>query len=164
MPPLITDIDLSLDDKFLYVSCWGTGKLLQYDVSDPFNPVQTGEVEMGGVVRKAAHPTGAPLSGGPQMVEISRDGRRVYLTNSLYSTWDDQFYPDGLNGWLSLIDVNPEGGIAVQPGILYRLWQVTGAPGEVAGRRRFFGYLLLPVGVLFALTSPPRVAWAGSAD
>lgn len=113
VPPLITDIDLSLDDRFLYVSCWGTGKLLQYDVSDPFNPVQTGELEMGGVVRKAAHPTGAALTGGPQMVEISRDGRRVYLTNSLYSSWDDQFYPDGLNGWLSRIDVNPEGGMSV---------------------------------------------------
>ena len=113
VPPLITDIDLSLDDKFLYVSRWGTGKLLQYDVSDPFHPVQTGQVDMGGVVNKTVHPNGATLTGGPQMVEISRDGRRVYLTNSLYSSWDDQFYPDGLNGWLSRIDVNPEGGISV---------------------------------------------------
>ena len=30
------------------------------------------------------------------MVEISRDGKRVYWTNSLYSTWDNQFYPDGV--------------------------------------------------------------------
>ena len=30
------------------------------------------------------------------MVEISRDGRRVDLTNSLYSPWDAQFYPDGI--------------------------------------------------------------------
>ena len=27
------------------------------------------------------------------MVEISRDGKRVYWTNSLYSTWDNQFIP-----------------------------------------------------------------------
>ena len=33
VPPLITDIDLSLDDRFLYVPCWGTGELRQYDVS-----------------------------------------------------------------------------------------------------------------------------------
>ncbi len=34
------------------------------------------------------------------MVEISRDGRRVYLTNSLYGAWDDQFYRTGLvPGW-----------------------------------------------------------------
>ena len=37
VPPLVTDIDLSMDDKFLYVACWGTGDLQQYDVSDPFN-------------------------------------------------------------------------------------------------------------------------------
>ena len=35
VPPLVTDIDLSLDDRFLYVACWGTGELRQYDVSDP---------------------------------------------------------------------------------------------------------------------------------
>jgi methanethiol oxidase len=112
--PLITDIDLSLDDRFLYVSCWGTGELRQYDVSDPFNPVHTGTVQLGGVTRKAAHPKSDALSGGPQMVEISRDGQRVYVTNSLYSTWDDQFYP-GLRGWMAKIDVNPEGGMELDP-------------------------------------------------
>jgi selenium-binding protein 1 len=25
VPPLISDIDLSVDDRWLYVSCWGTG-------------------------------------------------------------------------------------------------------------------------------------------
>src|SRR5215204_2037500 len=30
VPPLVTDIDLSLDDRFLYVACWGTGELRQY--------------------------------------------------------------------------------------------------------------------------------------
>ena len=30
------------------------------------------------------------------MVEVSRDGKRVYFTNSLYGAWDDQFYPDGV--------------------------------------------------------------------
>src|SRR5215208_3244894 len=34
VPPLISDIDLSVDDRWLYVSCWGTGELKQYDVSD----------------------------------------------------------------------------------------------------------------------------------
>ena len=37
-----------------------------------------------------------PLAGGPQMVEVSRDRKRVYFTNSLYGAWDDQFYPDGV--------------------------------------------------------------------
>jgi methanethiol oxidase len=114
VPPLITDLNLSLDDRFLYVSCWGTGELRQYDVSDPFNPRLTGTVRLGGVTRKAAHREGQPLTGGPQMVEISRDGRRVYVTNSLYSTWDDQFYP-GLKGWMAKLDVESEGGITLDP-------------------------------------------------
>lgn len=56
VPPLVTDIDLSVDDRFLYVSCWGTGELRQYDVSDPFNPKLTGSVQIGGIVRRAGHP------------------------------------------------------------------------------------------------------------
>ena len=120
VPPLVTDINLSLDDRFLYVSCWATGELRQYDVSDPFNPVHTGTVQIGGIVERAAHPKapGTPLNGGPQMVEISRDGRRVYLTNSLYRTWDEQFYPEGITGWMVKIDVNPGGGITLDRNFL----------------------------------------------
>ncbi len=112
VPPLVTDIELSVDDRFLYVSCWGTGELKQYDVSDPFNPKETGSVRIGGIVRREGHPAASgPLNGGPQMVEVSRDGKRVYLTNSLYMTWDEQFYPDGINGWLVKLDADPEGGM-----------------------------------------------------
>ena len=119
-PPLITDINLSVDDRFLYVSCFGTGELRQYDVTDPFNPVLAGSVKIGGMVRRAAHPIAParPLNGGPQMVEVSRDGRRVYLTNSLYSPWDAQFYPDGIRGWMAKLDVGAEGGIAFDPRFL----------------------------------------------
>ena len=117
VPPLVTDIDLSLDDRFLYVSCWGTGEMRQYDVSDPFHPKLSGSVHLGGIVRRAAHPKNPaqPLNGGPQMVEISRDGRRVYFTNSLYRAWDSQFYPDGIKGWLAKIDAREGGGISLDP-------------------------------------------------
>jgi selenium-binding protein 1 len=120
VPPLVTDLNLSLDDRFLYVSCWGTGELLQYDVSDPFQPVKTGSVKLGGIARRQAHPTEpkTPLNGGPQMVEVSRDGRRIYLTNSLYRTWDEQFYPDGLRGWMVKIDAHPNGGMKLDPNLL----------------------------------------------
>jgi methanethiol oxidase len=114
VPPLVTDIGLALDDKFLYVSCWGTGEFRQYDVSDPFNPRLTGTIRLGGVTRKASPFEGKPLTGGPQMVEISRDGKRIYVTNSLYSTWDDQFYPE-LEGWMVKIDTQPEGGMTIDP-------------------------------------------------
>src|SRR5436305_4364016 len=50
VPPLVTDINLSLDDRFLYVSCWGTGDFVQYDVSDPFAPREAGRVRLGGIV------------------------------------------------------------------------------------------------------------------
>ena len=112
--PLVTDIDLSMDDRFLYVSCWGTGDMIQYDVSDPFKPKETGRVRIGGIVSRATHPKAknGALNGGPQMVEISRDGKRVYFTNSLYGAIDPQFYPDGIDGWMVKLDVGKNGGIA----------------------------------------------------
>ena len=125
VPPLISDINLSLDDRQLYVSCWGTGELRQYDVSDPFNPRLTATTQIGGIVRRAAHPgqPGKRLNGGPQMVELSRDGRRVYLTNALYSPWDGQFYPDGLQSWMVKLDARPEGGMALDSKFLLAMEQ-----------------------------------------
>ena len=76
----------------------GDRELKQYDVSDPHNPREAGSVRLGGIIDRTPHPA-APdlrLAGGPQMVEVSRDGRRVYRTNSLYASWDDIFYPDGV--------------------------------------------------------------------
>lgn len=117
VPPIITDINLSLDDRQLYVSCWATGELRQYDVSDPFHPKLTGSLRLGGIKSHAGHPAkpGNPLNGGPQMVELSRDGRRVYFTNSLYSSWDDQFYPEGMKSWMVKADASPAGGMSFDP-------------------------------------------------
>jgi len=123
VPPLVTDLNLSLDDRTLYVSCWGTGELRQYDVTDPFSPVFTGSVRLGGIVAKAAHPSdpARALNGGPQMVEISRDGKRVFFTNSLYSPWDAQFYPEGIRGWMAKADVVEGGGLQLDPAFLLEL-------------------------------------------
>lgn len=116
VPPLVTDIDLSLDDRFLYVACWGTGELRQYDVTDPMAPRLAGSVHLGGIVRRTPHPGGRVFAGGPQMTEISRDGRRVYFTNGLYSRWDTQFYPDGVPGAQVLCHVGDAGGLTLDPG------------------------------------------------
>jgi selenium-binding protein 1 len=125
VPPLVTDIDLSLDDRFLYVSCWGTGELHQYDVTDPLNPKLTSKVEIGGIVRRKGHPKHeGQLLGGPQMVEISRDGRRVFATNGLYSTWDDQFYPEKLEGWMVRINADPSGGTKIDPNFFIHTGQL----------------------------------------
>ena len=59
MPPLITDILISLDDKFLYFSNWLRGDLVQYDISDPANPKFASRIWLGGVV-KAGGPIKVP--------------------------------------------------------------------------------------------------------
>ena len=100
------------------MSCLGTGELKQYDVSDPHNPRETGSVRLGGIVHRTPHPADAErrIAGAPQMVEISRDGRRVYATNSLYAAWDEIFYPDGVGAWVARIDADTEaGGMTVDP-------------------------------------------------
>ncbi|HEY8583980.1 MAG TPA: selenium-binding protein SBP56-related protein [Capillimicrobium sp.] len=113
VPPLVTDIALSVDDRTLFVSCWGTGEIKRFDVSDPDNPRETGSVRLGGIVERTAHPAAGPVKGGPQMVELSRDGKRVYLTNSLYAAWDEQFYPEGIDGWMVKLDA--EGDFRLDP-------------------------------------------------
>jgi methanethiol oxidase len=115
VPPLITDINLSLDDRDFYVACWGTGDLRRYDVSDPFNPKLSGTVRLGGIVSHAPHPRAGAVNGGIQMIELSRDGRRVYASNSLYNAWDAQFYPEGIRGWVAKIDADPAGGLKIDP-------------------------------------------------
>ena len=148
VPPFITDINLSLDDKYLYVSCWGSGEFRQYDVSDPFHPKLNSTVRIGGIVRRAAHPSNpeTPLNGGPQMVEVSRDGRRVYVTNSLYTAVDDQFYPDGIKGWMMKVDVDPDHRRdARRSAILPALRRHAAAPDPAGGRRRFLRLVLLRI-------------------
>ena len=110
VPGLITDLVLSLDDRDLFLSNWLHGDLRHYDVSDPQKPVLRSQVWLGGLLgRDGGHPKSpGPLNGGPQMVQNSLDGERVYVTNSLYSTWDNQFYPR-LRGWLTKLDRRPDG-------------------------------------------------------
>ena len=111
VPGLITDLVLSMDDRFLYVANWLHGDVRQYDVSDASAPKLTDQIWLGGVI---GHPTDArrELNGGPNMLQLSYDGRRLYVSNSLYSTWDDQFYPE-LHSWLLRIDCDSEGGMEI---------------------------------------------------
>jgi methanethiol oxidase len=110
VPGLITDLVLSMDDRFLYFANWLHGDVRQYDVSDPANPRLTGQVWLGGVLGRPSD-TGGELGGGPNMLQLSFDGRRLYVTNSLLSTWDNQFYGGDLRSWLTRIDCDPNGGM-----------------------------------------------------
>ena len=70
---LPVDISLSADDKTLFVSCFGDGKVRVFDVSDAHKPRQMVEKEIGRQVN---------------MVSQSWDGKRLYFSSSLLSKWD----------------------------------------------------------------------------
>lgn len=112
MPGLITDILISMDDKYLYFSNWLHGDLRQYDISDPSNPKLTGQVWLGGLLGKAPEVNGLEINGAPQMIQLSLDGKRLFVTTSLFSTWDNQFYPKMKDngGQLLIVDCDVENG------------------------------------------------------
>jgi len=129
MPGCITDILLSLDDRFLYFSNWLHGDIRQYDITDTRNPKLVGQVFLGGSIttdssvkvisdpEKQGQPEplihkGQRVEGGPQMLQLSLDGKRLYVTGSLFSVWDKQFYPKMVEkgSFMLLVDVDTEKG------------------------------------------------------
>jgi selenium-binding protein 1 len=120
VPGLITDLVLSLDDRWLHFSDWLHGDVRRYDVSDPAHPKLTAQVWVGGVLGKKRSVKGRDLNGGPQMLNLSLDGKRLYMTNSLYSSWDNQFYPDFAKkgSYLMQFDCMPDGSLTVNENFL----------------------------------------------
>ena len=136
MPGLITDFVISLDDRFLYLANWLHGDIRQYDITNRSKPVLVGQVFIGGSVRegkgvtvttpgyvqpKALVVKGVEIQGGAQMVQLSLDGKRLYVTTSLFSVWDGQFYPELVSkgGQLLVVDVNTEkGGLTLNENFL----------------------------------------------
>ncbi len=112
VPGLITDLVLSMDDRWLYFSDWLHGDIRQYDVRDPSKPKLTGQVWLGGLLGKPSDWDRKALTGGPQMLQLSLDGQRLYVSSSLFSSWDNQFYPEiGKSGsYLLQIDCDTEKG------------------------------------------------------
>ncbi len=112
LPGLITDLVLSMDDRYVYFSNWLHGDIRQYDISQPAKPRLVGQLWIGGLLGKAPEFRGKKLIGGPQMLQLSLDGKRLYVTSSLFSAWDNQFYPDlGKQGsFLLQIDCDTERG------------------------------------------------------
>lgn len=121
LPGLITDLVLSLDDRWLYFANWLHGDIRQYDVKDPKNPRLAGQLWLGGLVGQPLEHRGIKLTGGPQMLQLSLDGQRLYVTNSLFSSWDNQFYPEiGSKGsYLLQVDCDTSsGGLKLNPNFL----------------------------------------------
>jgi selenium-binding protein 1 len=68
------------------------------------------------VIGKRQQAKGRKLAGGPQMLQLSLDGKRLYVTNSLYSSWDNQFYPEMKSSGSYLMQVDCDtanGGLSI---------------------------------------------------
>ena len=133
VPGLISVILLSMDDRFLYLSNWLHGDLRQYDISDPSKPILTGQVWMGGLLGEAPRVNGRKITGGPQMIQLSLDGRRLYVTTSLFSTWDNQFYPEirKNGGCMLMVDCDPKnGGMSINRDFFVDFGKEPGGPAR----------------------------------
>ena len=141
VPGLISDLVVSMDDRWLYFSNWLHGDVRQYDIRDPARPKLTGQAWVGGLFGKAPQYRGTPARGGPQMLQLSLDGKRVYVTDSLFSSWDNQFYPSiAERGSLMLqLDADTEkGGLKLNERFLVDFGKEPGGPSR-AHEMRFPG-------------------------
>jgi len=86
---LPADLRQSPDDRYLYVSCFGSNEIQQWDVSDLKKPKLTSTITPG------TH---------PNMMHVTGDGKRMYITNSLLSTLDRS-----KNFWVRLAHIGPDG-------------------------------------------------------
>jgi len=41
---LVKDLVISMDDRYMYITCWGHGDVRQYDIADTANPKLVGQV------------------------------------------------------------------------------------------------------------------------
>jgi selenium-binding protein 1 len=107
---LPADLSQSPDGRQLYVSCFLSDEVQAWDVSDLKNPRLVSRVSPG------AH---------PNMMHVTMDGKRMYVTNSLLSTMDptNEF-------WVKLVRVTPD-GLKLDPAFHVDLTKLPG--GAVRG-------------------------------
>src|SRR2546427_653235 len=82
------DVRISYDNRLLYVSLFAGNAVQQYDVSDPLHPKFIGEVKLD----------------QPNMMKLTPDSRRLYVSNSLLSNLDGKVPFRG-----RLLNVGPQG-------------------------------------------------------
>jgi len=92
---LPADLRQSPDDRYLYVSCFMRSEIQAWDVSRPDRP--------------RLHDTLVP-GVSPNMMHVTMDGKRMYITNSLLSTMD---YSG--NFWVRLAHIGPDGRLKMDP-------------------------------------------------
>ncbi|NWI80734.1 SBP1 oxidase, partial [Dryoscopus gambensis] len=141
MPGFITDILISLDDRFLYLSNWLHGDVRQYDISDPRRPRLVGQVFVGGSITKGgpvrvcedeelrSQPEPFVIQVGPEIVPKFRLGSGSVLPKSRFGI--SSVLPKScLEGSVMLqLDVDTEqGGLAVNPKFLVDFGKEPGGP------------------------------------
>ncbi|NHN64096.1 selenium-binding protein [Haloarcula sp. JP-Z28] len=112
VPALVTDILISMDDRYLFGSSWLHGEVWMYDISDPSNPRKADSISIGGYFGDIEQVQGRDIVAGPQMLQLSLDGERLYWTTSLFSSWDNQFFPEEAEKGSVMLkaDVDPRTG------------------------------------------------------
>ena len=89
VPGLITDLVVSMDDRWLYFSNWLHGDVRQYDDQRSGKAQADWSSVAGRRDRQSRRRCGGTTpTGGPQMLQLSLDGKRLYITDSLFSSWD----------------------------------------------------------------------------
>jgi selenium-binding protein 1 len=83
------DLSQSPDGKYIYVSCFASDEIQQWDVSDVKKPRLASKLRPG--VQ-------------PNMMHTTGDGKRMYVTNSLLSTMDREN-----TFWVKLVRIGPNG-------------------------------------------------------
>jgi selenium-binding protein 1 len=86
---LPADLRQSPDDRYLFVSCFVSDEIQQWNVSDLKNPKLVSTLKPG--VQ-------------PNMMHVTGDGKRMYITNSLLSTMDRSN-----DLWVKLAHITPQG-------------------------------------------------------
>jgi selenium-binding protein 1 len=86
---LPADLRQSPDDRYLYVSCFASNEIQQWDVSDLKSPKLASKANPGEQ---------------PNMMHLTGDGKRMYVTNSLLSTMDRTD-----KCWIRLIRIDGKG-------------------------------------------------------
>ncbi len=82
------DVRISYDNTYLYVTLWGLNRIEQYDITDRLHP-------------KLIDAIAVPQ---PNMMKLTPDSRRLYVTNSLLSNLDGDVE---FGAWL--LHVGPDG-------------------------------------------------------
>ena len=143
VPPLVTDIALSRRRQVAARLLLGHRRAQALRRLRPAQPARDrlGAARRHRRARARTRPR-ARSTAARRWSRCRRDGKRVYLTNSLYASWDAQFYPEGIDGWLVKLDAGEDGSLTLDPDLFVafsgeRPHQVRLAGGDASARTRY---------------------------